>query len=60
MSHSNIVDSDVFVFVSKDFAAEKCSMPYRAPELFQVESDVVIDEKVDVWVSGVDASTDDI
>lgn len=36
----------------QDFAAEKCSMPYRAPELFQVESDAIIDEKVDVWSLG--------
>ena len=31
-------------------AAERCTMPYRAPELFNVESDAVITEKVDIWV----------
>lgn len=35
----------------QDLAAEKCSMPYRAPELFDVPSDTVIDERVDIWVS---------
>lgn len=36
----------------QDFAAEKCSMPYRAPELFQVESYCTIDERVDIWSLG--------
>lgn len=36
----------------QDFAAEKCSMPFRAPELFQVESYCIIDEKVDIWSLG--------
>ena len=34
----------------QDLAAERCSMPYRAPELFNVESYCVIDERTDVWV----------
>lgn len=35
----------------QDIAAERCSMPYRAPELFNVESYCVIDERTDIWVS---------
>lgn len=34
----------------QDTAAERCSMPYRAPELFNVESYCVIDERTDIWV----------
>lgn len=36
----------------QDFAAERCSMPYRAPELFNVESQCVITEKTDIWSLG--------
>ncbi|XP_033640038.1 serine/threonine-protein kinase 16-like [Asterias rubens] len=36
----------------QDLAAEKCSMLFRAPELFHVESHTIIDEKVDVWSLG--------
>ena len=35
----------------QDLAAERCSMPYRPPELFQVNSKCDIDERTDVWVS---------
>ena len=31
-------------------AAERCTMPYRAPELFNVETHSVIDERIDIWV----------
>lgn len=34
----------------QDTAAERCSMPYKAPELFNVESYCVIDERTDIWV----------
>ncbi len=34
----------------QDTAAERCSMPYRPPELFQVNSKCEIDERTDVWV----------
>ena len=27
-------------------------MPYRAPELFDVKTDAVLDEKVDIWSLG--------
>ena len=33
-------------------AAEHCTMPYRAPELFDVQTDKTIDTKVDIWSVG--------
>jgi serine/threonine kinase 16 len=36
----------------QDLAAQQCSMPYRAPELFDVKTDTVLDEKVDIWSLG--------
>ncbi|KAG0303015.1 hypothetical protein BGZ98_007057 [Dissophora globulifera] len=36
----------------QDVAAEKCSMPYRAPELFDVKTGTTLDEKVDIWSLG--------
>ncbi|KAF9346764.1 hypothetical protein BGX34_003634 [Mortierella sp. NVP85] len=36
----------------QDLAAEQCSMPYRAPELFDVKTGVTLDEKVDIWSLG--------
>lgn len=36
----------------QDLAAEKCSMPYKAPELFNVESHTSIDERIDIWSLG--------
>ncbi|GIY08848.1 hypothetical protein CDAR_169271 [Caerostris darwini] len=38
--------------ILQDLAAEKCSMAFRAPELFHVESHSSIDERVDVWSLG--------
>ena len=35
----------------QDLAAERCSMPYRAPELFNVDSYGTVDERVDIWVN---------
>lgn len=34
----------------QDDAAERCSMTYRAPELFNVQSPCSIDERTDIWV----------
>lgn len=34
----------------QDIAAERCSMTYRAPELFHIESYCVIDQRTDIWV----------
>lgn len=36
----------------QDLAAERCTMPYRAPELFSVESCCTIDERTDIWSLG--------
>lgn len=36
----------------QDQAAEHSTMPYRAPELFDVKTDAVIDTKVDIWSVG--------
>ncbi|KAI7900038.1 protein kinase [Cokeromyces recurvatus] len=36
----------------QDLAAEHCTMPYRAPELFDVKTDSTLDEKVDIWSLG--------
>ena len=36
----------------QDTAAERCSMPYRPPELFQVNSKCEVDERTDVWSLG--------
>ncbi|WFD26744.1 non-specific serine/threonine protein kinase [Malassezia nana] len=37
---------------AQDVAAERSSMPYRAPELFDVQTDTELDEKVDIWSLG--------
>lgn len=36
----------------QDIAAEHSTMPYRAPELFDVKTESVIDTKVDIWSLG--------
>ncbi|KAL6715855.1 Serine/threonine-protein kinase env7 [Lecanora helva] len=36
----------------QDTAAEHCTMPYRAPELFDVKTGSIIDTKVDIWSFG--------
>jgi len=36
----------------QDTAAEHSTMPYRAPELFDVKTGSVIDTKVDIWSMG--------
>lgn len=36
----------------QDLASEHCTLPYRAPELFDVRTGSQIDEKVDVWGLG--------
>lgn len=37
-------------FISQDWAAQRCTISYRAPELFTVERECVIDERTDIWV----------
>ncbi|XP_042535167.1 serine/threonine-protein kinase 16 [Dipodomys spectabilis] len=36
----------------QDWAAQRCTISYRAPELFSVQSYCVIDERTDVWSLG--------
>ncbi|KAH8200726.1 hypothetical protein TruAng_005115 [Truncatella angustata] len=36
----------------QDTAAEHSTMPYRAPELFEVNTGAIIDTKVDIWSLG--------
>lgn len=36
----------------QDFAAENCSLPYRAPELLEVDTTSVITDRTDIWVCG--------
>lgn len=36
----------------QDIAAEHSTMPYRAPELFDVKTGSVVDTKVDIWSYG--------
>lgn len=38
--------------VLQDIAGERCTMPYRAPELFNVSSQCQIDERTDIWSLG--------
>ncbi|KAH9902277.1 serine/threonine protein kinase [Xylariomycetidae sp. FL2044] len=37
---------------TQDTAAEHSTMPYRAPELFDVKTGTIIDTKVDIWSLG--------
>lgn len=37
-------------FLYQDWAAQRCTISYRAPELFNVESHCIIDERTDIWV----------
>ncbi|KAI1899115.1 hypothetical protein AGOR_G00058220 [Albula goreensis] len=36
----------------QDWAAQRCTISYRAPELFSVESHCIIDERTDIWSLG--------
>ncbi|KAG8906340.1 hypothetical protein FRB99_007120, partial [Tulasnella sp. 403] len=38
--------------IQQDLAAEQSTMPYRAPELFDVKTGTTLDEKVDIWSLG--------
>jgi serine/threonine kinase 16 len=46
------VTSQSLALQIQDTAAEHSTMPYRAPELFDVRTDTVIDTKVDIWSLG--------
>jgi len=47
----NIKDSKAAMAL-QDIAGERCTMPYRAPELFNVSSHCQIDERTDIWSLG--------
>lgn len=34
----------------QDYASSRCTITYRAPELFNVEVDSTIDQRTDIWV----------
>ena len=36
----------------KDIAAERCTLPYRAPEFFELATGTELDERVDIWSLG--------
>ncbi|GAA5974275.1 hypothetical protein JCM11641_006706 [Rhodosporidiobolus odoratus] len=38
--------------LQQDLAAEHCSMPFRAPELFDVKTGITLTESVDIWSLG--------
>lgn len=46
------VTSRTEALLMQEDAAQNCSMPYRAPELFDVASDATIDERTDVFSLG--------
>ena len=37
----------------QDDAAERCTMPYRAPELFNVQTEDTVTETTDIWVGNL-------
>lgn len=46
------ITSHSLAIQTQDTAAEHSTMPYRAPELFDVRNGSVIDTKVDIWSLG--------
>lgn len=46
------ITSRSLALATQDLAAEHSTLPYRAPELFDVKTDSVIDTKVDIWSLG--------
>ena len=47
-----VINSRSLALAVQDMAAEHSTMPYRAPELFDVKTGSVIDTKVDIWSLG--------
>jgi hypothetical protein len=47
------VKSRSHAMLIQDEAASKCSLAFRAPELFDVPSACVLDERRDVWSLGI-------
>ncbi|NXD37186.1 STK16 kinase, partial [Copsychus sechellarum] len=51
MNHARIeVSNSREAMAVQDWAAQRCTISYRAPELFTVPSQCVIDERTDIWV----------
>ncbi|KAK4648460.1 Serine/threonine-protein kinase env7 [Podospora bellae-mahoneyi] len=46
------ITSRSLAIATQDIAAEHSTMPYRAPELFDVKTGTVVDTKVDIWSMG--------
>lgn len=46
------ITSRSLAIATQDVAAEHSTMPYRAPELFDVKTGGIIDTKVDIWSMG--------
>ncbi|NXW21890.1 STK16 kinase, partial [Circaetus pectoralis] len=46
------VNSSQEAMAVQDWAAQRCTISYRAPELFTVPSQCVIDERTDIWSLG--------
>ncbi|KAI1808291.1 kinase-like protein [Daldinia bambusicola] len=46
------ITSRSLAIAQQDIAAEHSTMPYRAPELFDVKTGTVLDTKVDIWSLG--------
>lgn len=44
------IESRTQALIQQDIAAEHSTMAYRAPELFDVKTSTILDEKVDIWV----------
>ncbi|NWH20759.1 STK16 kinase, partial [Grus americana] len=44
------VNSSREAMAVQDWAAQRCTISYRAPELFTVPSQCIIDERTDIWV----------
>lgn len=47
-----VINSRPLALAVQDIAAQHSTMPYRAPELFDVKTGSVIDTKVDIWSLG--------
>ncbi|XP_073401596.1 serine/threonine-protein kinase 16 isoform X2 [Dendrobates tinctorius] len=53
MNHARIeVNGSRQAMAVQDWAAQRCTISYRAPELFSVSSSCVIDERTDIWSLG--------
>jgi len=47
-----LVETRQQALLEQDIAGEHSTMPYRAPELFDVKTGKILDEKVDIWSLG--------